>query len=41
MSEIAILEVYAGDRAPQFMLPKYSVYVFENTEIGHKYKNKY
>ncbi|VDK82941.1 unnamed protein product [Litomosoides sigmodontis] len=33
-SEVAVLEVYAGDRAPQFIRQQYTVHVPENTELG-------
>ncbi|KAI1722266.1 cadherin domain-containing protein [Ditylenchus destructor] len=32
--QIAVLEVLAGDRPPQFMQPKYVVSIAEDTEIG-------
>ncbi|CAG9529632.1 unnamed protein product [Cercopithifilaria johnstoni] len=32
-SEVAVLEVYAGDRAPQFIEQQYTVHILENTEI--------
>jgi hypothetical protein len=35
-SGIAILEVFCGDRAPQFLQPAYSVKIPENLEIGHR-----
>uniref|UniRef100_A0A0R3RGW4 CA domain-containing protein n=1 Tax=Elaeophora elaphi TaxID=1147741 RepID=A0A0R3RGW4_9BILA len=33
-SEVAVLEVYAGDRAPQFVEQQYIIHVPENTELG-------
>ncbi|VDN43074.1 unnamed protein product [Gongylonema pulchrum] len=36
-SKVAVLEVYAGDRAPQFVEQQYRVYVPEDTQIGSRY----
>uniref|UniRef100_A0A915Q7Z5 Cadherin domain-containing protein n=1 Tax=Setaria digitata TaxID=48799 RepID=A0A915Q7Z5_9BILA len=33
-SEVAVLEIYAGDRAPQFVQQQYTVHVPEDTEVG-------
>uniref|UniRef100_A0A183E847 CA domain-containing protein n=1 Tax=Gongylonema pulchrum TaxID=637853 RepID=A0A183E847_9BILA len=33
-SKVAVLEVYAGDRAPQFVEQQYRVYVPEDTQVG-------
>uniref|UniRef100_A0A0N4VH37 Cadherin egf lag seven-pass g-type receptor n=1 Tax=Enterobius vermicularis TaxID=51028 RepID=A0A0N4VH37_ENTVE len=35
-SEVAMLEIYAGDRAPQFLKQHYFVELPENTKIGKK-----
>ncbi|KAE9546489.1 hypothetical protein FO519_010299, partial [Halicephalobus sp. NKZ332] len=34
-SEVAVLEVYAGDRAPQFMQPRYHRRIREDSDVGN------
>ena len=34
-SEVAVLEIYAGDRAPQFMQPRYHRRIREDSDVGN------